>query len=247
MNPAEFANIARCEHDFWWYRGMREIFFRFLDPHLAGRPARALEAGCGTGYFSSLLQSERRWPIVSVDISPDGLNYARKLGVQRPVQADICSLPFAPATFDMVLSVDVLPHLPRGIESGAISEMARVLRHGGHLVIRAAALDILRSRHSAFAFERQRFTRDRLVALAQAAGLRVVRCTYINSLLLPVALFKFRVWEPLMRQPAESGIQPVAPWLDRLLYSALEFESRWVGAGRDFPAGQSLLLLGEKA
>src|SRR2546426_5085286 len=28
MNPAEFANIARAEQDFWWYRGMRQILFR---------------------------------------------------------------------------------------------------------------------------------------------------------------------------------------------------------------------------
>jgi SAM-dependent methyltransferase len=247
MNPAEFANIARCERDFWWYRGMRDIFFRFLDPYLQQRPPTlALEAGCGTGYFSHILQSERRWPVVPVDISWDGLSYARKMGVQRPVQSDICSLPFAPNSFDLVLSVDVLPHLPPGIEHQAVEEFTRVLAPGGRLVIRAAALDILRSRHSAFAFERQRFTRRRLVALAESAGLRVIRCTYINSLLMPVAFAKFRLWEPLMHQPAASGIQPVAPWLDRLLYSALALESRWVGAGHGFPAGQSLLLLGEK-
>ena len=55
MNPAEFANIANCERDFWWYRGMRKILFRMLDRHLAGRRiGRALEAGCGTGYLSWL-------------------------------------------------------------------------------------------------------------------------------------------------------------------------------------------------
>jgi SAM-dependent methyltransferase len=247
MNPAEFANIARCERDFWWYRGMRDIFFRFLEPYLDRGPiTRALEAGCGTGFFSHLLQTERRWPVVPLDISWDGLSYARQMGVERPVQSDICSLPFAPASFDLVLSIDVLPHLPPGVEIRAISEFARVLAPRGLLLIRAAALDILRSRHSAFAFERQRFTRRRLVRLAESAGVHVLRCTYINSLLMPVALAKFRLWEPLTRQPASSGIQPVSPWLDRLLYSALALESRWVGAGGNFPAGQSLLLLGEK-
>jgi len=247
MNPAEFANIARCERDFWWYRGMRDIFFRFLDPYLKRRPlTRALEAGCGTGYFSHLLQTERHWPVVPLDISWDGLSYGRRLGVQHAVQGDICSLPFAPSSFDLVLSVDVLPHLPRGVERQAAREFARVLSPGGLLLIRAAALDMLRSRHSAFAFERQRFTRRTLVEMAQSAGLRVLRCTYVNSLLLPVALAKFRLWEPLLRRPAASGIQPVSPWLDRLLYSALALESRWVGAGHAFPVGQSLLLLGEK-
>ena len=247
MNPAEFANIAGCEADFWWYRGMRDIFFRFLDPYLHGRPiARALEAGCGTGYFSRLLQTERGWPIVPVDISWDGLSRARRMGVQRPVQADICSLPFAPASFDLVVSVDVLPHLPPGAERLATAEFARVLAPGGLLVIRAASLDILRSRHSAFAFERQRFTRRGIVRMAESAGFRVLRCTYVNSLLLPVALAKFRLWEPLLRRPASSGLQPAPHWLDRMLYAALALESRWVGAGHGFAAGQSLLLLGEK-
>ena len=247
MNPAEFANIAGCEADFWWYRGMREIFFRFLDPCLQGRCiARALEAGCGTGYFSRLLQTERGWPMVPVDISWEGLSHARRMGVERPVQADICSLPFAPASFDLVVSVDVLPHLPPGVERLAAAEFARVLAPGGLLVLRAAALDVLRSRHSAFAFERQRFTRRRIVGMAESAGFRVLRCTYVNSLLLPVALAKFRLWEPLLRRPASSGLQPAPHWLDRMLYAALALESRWVGAGHGFAAGQSLLLLGEK-
>jgi len=247
MNPAEFANIARCEQDFWWYRGMREILFRFLDPHIEGRKfAHVLEAGCGTGYFSHLLQTGRQWPVVPTDISADGLAYARTMGVERAVQSNICSLPFASGAFDLVLSIDVLPHLPPGMDGQAAAEFARVLSPGGLALIRTSALDILRSRHSAFARERQRFTRRRLIGLAESAGLRVRRCTYINSLLLPVALFKFRAWEPLLRRPAASGIQPVAPWLDRLLYSALAVESRWIAAGRGFPAGQSLLLLGEK-
>jgi SAM-dependent methyltransferase len=247
MNPAEFANIAQCERDFWWYRGQRKILFRLLDRLLKGRSmVRALEAGCGTGYLSWLLQKERHWPVVPMDISPDGLRYARQMGVERAVQGDATSLPFASGAFDMLLSIDVLAHLPRGLEQAAAREMTRVLQPGGLLVVRTAALDVLRSRHSQFAHERQRFTRRRLVELFSAAGVRVVRCTYANSLLMPVALAKFRLWEPLLRAPASTGLEPVAPWLNQLLYLPLAMESAWIGAGGSFPAGQSLLLAGEK-
>ncbi len=247
MNPAEFANIARCERNFWWYRGVRAIMDRILNPYLEGRAiGRVLEAGCGTGYLSSLLQQERHWPVVPLDLSPEGLRYARAMGVEQAVQGDTCSLPFASGVFSLVLSMDVLPHLPPGSEHGAAKEMARVLAPGGLLAVRAAALDALRSRHSAFAFERQRFTRRRLAALAESSGLRVLRCTYTNTLLLPVALAKFRVWEPLLRKPPASGVEPVAPWLDRLLYSSLALEARYLAAGGSFPAGQSLVLIGEK-
>lgn len=247
MNPAEFVNIAHHERDFWWYRGMREILFRVLDPCLAGRTiSRALEAGCGTGFFSSLMQHQRGWPIVPLDLSPDGLRYAQTLGARRLVQGDISHLPFPAGAFDLVLSLDVLPHLPRGLEQHAVAEFARVLAPSGLLVVRTAALDILRSRHSQFAFERQRFTRAHLTRLFTASGIRVLRATYANSLLFPVALARFRVWEPLLRKPPASGIAPVPRWLDRLLYGALAAEAAWLGAGLNFPLGQSLILIGEK-
>jgi SAM-dependent methyltransferase len=247
MNPAEFANIARSEKDFWWYRGMREILFRILDPLLGGRPPRrALEAGCGTGYFSRILQDARQWPVVPVDLAAEGLRYAREMGVRSLARADISRLPFPAAAFDLVLSLDVLPHFERGEERRAIAEFARVLAPGGLLVIRAAALDALRSRHSQFAAERQRFTLPALAEALERAGLRVRRATYANALLLPVALARFRIWEPLLRRPPASGVAPVAPWLDAILYRALAAEAAWIGAGRDFPAGQSAIIVGEK-
>jgi len=248
MNPAEFANIRQSEEHFWWYRGMRAALFRMLEPALAGRTiSRALEAGCGTGYLSHLLQRERGWPIVPLDFSRDGLYYARQLGVADPVQGDIRCLPFENGAFDLVLSLDVIAHLPRGEEPLAAREFARVTRPGGLVVVRTSALDCLRSRHGEFAHERQRFTRRRLAGSMEAAGIRVLRCTYSNSLLLPVALFKFRVWEPLLRKPAASGVQPVAPWLDSLLHVPMALETAWLGAGLNLPVGQSLTLIGEKS
>jgi SAM-dependent methyltransferase len=247
MNPAEFANIASCERDFWWYRGMHKILFRLLDRHVDGRRiARALEAGCGTGYVSWMLQTQRHYPMIPMDLSADGLRFARRMGVERPVQGDATAIPFAAGVFDLVLSIDVLAHLDRGREADAAREMARVLAPGGLLVLRTSALDILRSRHSEFAYERQRFTRRRLRATIEGAGFRVLRCTYANSLLMPVALAKFRIWEPLQRGPAGTGLEHVAKWLDRLLYAPLALEAACIGAGLNFPAGQSLLLVGER-
>jgi SAM-dependent methyltransferase len=247
MNPAEFANIASSEKNFWWYRGMRSILFRMTDPYLKSRKvARALEAGCGTGYFARLMQMERRLPLVALDLGWEGLRHARIMGVENPVQGDMTNLPFGDAVFDLLISLDAMVHLPRGEEPRAVRELARVLKPGGLMVIRAAAFDWLRSRHSEFVFERQRYTRRQLTGLMTGAGVQTLRCTYANSLLLPVAAAKFRLWEPLTRARHASGVEQVPPWLDRLLYTPLAVEAACIGAGLNFPLGQSLIYIGEK-
>ncbi len=247
MNPAEFDNIARAERDFWWYRGMREILYRMLTRAAQKLPgASVLEAGCGTGYMSKLLTERYGWRMTPLDLGREGLEYARGYGLGRLVQGDISALPFKDAAFDGVVSLDVVVHLPRGSEGAALQEFARVVKPGGLLALRVSALDALHSRHSEFAHERQRFTRTRVKRAVEAAGFGVERVTYVNSLLLPVSLFKFRVWEPLTRAPAASGVASVPGWLDRLLYLALRTEAGWVGGGGGFPVGQSLVLIGRR-
>lgn len=247
MNPAEFANIAAAEQSFWWYRGMQRIMLRLFDSMARRRKfTRVLEAGCGTGYLSKLLAERYGWNMFPVDLGWEGLSYARGMDVAQLAQADIAALPFASGSFDLLLSMDVVVHFPRGDEDRPFAEFARVLEPGGTAVIRVSALDILRSRHSEFAHERQRFTRNRLVQLAERHRLRVTRCTYANALLMPVALAKFRLWEPLTNQPPASGVQSVSPSLNSLLYAPLAAEAALLGAGFNFPLGQSLILFAEK-
>lgn len=248
MNPAEFANIARAEQDFWWYRGMRQIVFRMLDPLVRERQfKRVLEAGCGTGHFAQVLTGRYGFPVFPVDLGWEGLAYGKTRGVERLAQADISALPFRDGAFDLAVSMDVIVHFPPGEEDKPVQELARALTPGGVLALRVSALDALRSRHSQFAHERQRFTRARLRSLAERHGLEILRCTYANSLLAPIAFVKFRICEPLFRSQPQSGVQPVNAWLNRALYKPLDWESRWIGSGRDLPIGQSLILLARKS
>jgi SAM-dependent methyltransferase len=248
MNSAEFANISEAERDFWWYRGMREILFAMLDPLARNRKVRSvLEAGCGTGCNAVELQHRYGWRAYPVDLQMEGLEYAGALGLTRMTQGDVAALPFQEGAFDAVVCLDVIVHFPRGEESRALAELVRVLAPGGLLILRVSALDVLRSRHSEFTFERQRFTSSRLISGVVEHGVRVLRCTYANTLLLPVAFAKFRIWEPLMNTVPNSGVRLLTGLLNRLLTLLLSAESRWLKSGRNILLGQSLILIGEKA
>jgi ubiquinone/menaquinone biosynthesis C-methylase UbiE len=158
MNPAEFANIARCEKEFWWYRGMEQILYCILDPIVKHREAssarqaetRAVETGCGTGYMASRLENHYGWRVFATDLQHEGLLYGQGQVCRRFVQADLGSLPFPDSGFDAAISLDVMVYVPRGEEAGAIKELVRVLAPGGLLVLRTAALEILRSHHAEF-------------------------------------------------------------------------------------------------
>jgi SAM-dependent methyltransferase len=247
MNPAEFDNIVRTEKTFWWFQGMQRILFGLLEQEWGGNfPHRVLEAGCGTGHFAMQFAEHFGSRVDVADLAIEGLRHARQRGAGAMAQSDVRALPFASAAYGCVISLDVLVHLERGQEEVAFAELSRVLEPHGLLVLRVSALDILRSRHSAFTHERQRFTRSRLLDLARRNGLDVVRCTYLNSLLMPVALAKFRLWEPFQTGKPDSGLQPVPAWLNAILGSALRLEAEWLRYGGSFPAGQSLLLLARK-
>ena len=247
MNPAEFDNIARVEDSFWWFDGMHRIVLGLMTQVCSGdRLNRVLEVGCGTGGFAVLLQRHFDASLDLCDLATEGLSYARRRNFSRVVQGDARYLPYPDAAYDCVLSLDVLVHFPPGEESGAIEEFVRVLKPGGLLVLRVSALDILRSRHSVFTLERQRFTKSRLLATVRDCGLEPVRCTYVNTLLLPLALFKFRIWEPLLRRPPASGLTSPPAWLDKVLRATLYAEFYLLASGWSFPVGQSLLLFARK-
>jgi SAM-dependent methyltransferase len=79
--------------------------------------------------------------VIGVDLQPSILRRARQeieraglTGSIRVQEGDACRLSFPDASFDAVISNSVIHHLRRRRE--ALSEMARVLRPGGLLLVR---------------------------------------------------------------------------------------------------------------
>ena len=106
-----------------------------FDQFLAGKNLkglRLLDAGCGTGYFSRRAVSTGA-AVTSVDIGVNLLKEARKKGVPQTVASDITRLGFANETFDVVVSSECIEHTPS--PETAVSELVRVLRPGGTLVV----------------------------------------------------------------------------------------------------------------
>jgi SAM-dependent methyltransferase len=103
----------------------------------AGRPRRILEVGCGWGELAEWVGRETGAEVVAVDLSPRMVELARQRGVDARA-GDVQNLAFADGEFDVAIAAWMLYHVP-DLDRG-ISELARVLRPGGRLVVSTNSL-----------------------------------------------------------------------------------------------------------
>lgn len=98
--------------------------------HRFGDGRDVLEVGCGTGLLLAQIAAFAR-SARGVDLSPGMLERARARGL-NVVEGSATDLPFADESFDIACSFKVLAHV-RDVRR-ALSEMARVVRPGGHVI-----------------------------------------------------------------------------------------------------------------
>jgi demethylmenaquinone methyltransferase/2-methoxy-6-polyprenyl-1,4-benzoquinol methylase len=113
--------------DFLWRRRAAKIVEGW-------QPKRVLDLAAGSGDLALAIQ--RRLPqaaITVADFSPEMLEIARRKGVRETVLADALKLPFETTSFDCVTVAFGLRNMADW--DAALSEMARVLRPLGHLLI----------------------------------------------------------------------------------------------------------------
>jgi SAM-dependent methyltransferase len=200
---AERLDAAYEEPGPWgeWLRDRLATVLRVL----GDGPGDVLDAGMGPGRLVAELE-RRGWTAWGIDASPRMVDVARARAPQaaeRLAVARIEQLPFADASFDVVVSLGVLQYTEE--QGAAIRELARVLRPGGRAVLsvgNSRSPCCLWREHVVFAIARvlkrrvpfgsppplQRSSspgRSRLRAMIADAGLEVRRIEYAGVALLP--------------------------------------------------------------
>jgi SAM-dependent methyltransferase len=169
----DFDAIAALDPEPWADRNA--AYHGRLLREIGGRAGRALDVGCGLGDFTALL-AERAALVDAIDLSPRMIDEARsRHAALRNVSwqvADVLVTPPPPDTYDVVVTLATLHHLPLEV---VVPRLAAAVRPGGALLILDllaidGALDLPRA-GSAWLYDRF----ERLVRTGRVRPSRAVR------------------------------------------------------------------------
>lgn len=103
------------------------------------RPSKGmkiLDVGCGTGAHLELYQ-RYKCNLYGIDLSQSMLKVARaRLGDSVQLElGDATCMPYADSNFDLIICMLSLHEMAQQTRAGVLSEMKRVLKDGGHIVL----------------------------------------------------------------------------------------------------------------
>lgn len=238
MSPEAYLEMAETEHEHWWFRGRRDVLGSVLRALELAPRTRVLEVGSGTGGNLDMLARFGSVSGLEMDENAVAMSVERTSG-RFDVRRGRCpdDIPFHEGAFDLICFLDCLEHIADDV--GTLERMHALLAPGGSIVVTVPAYQWLWSAHDAFLHHHRRYDRASLARCAHAAGYRIERTTYFNTLLFPLAV-AVRVGDRLLRRGRSSGDAVPAEPLNTLLYRIFKCESSWL-ARHALPFGVSLL------
>ena len=146
-----------------WRRGLVERY-RFCQRFI--RNKRALDIPCGVGWGTSMLCGASR--LVGVDRSEEAIDYARQY-YSRQAEFRVGGmeqLDFDAGSFDLVMCLEGIEHVPVEVAVRFVAEASRVLVRGGRIIVTSPVPNANRAPNPYHCHE---YRRDELLELMDAA------------------------------------------------------------------------------
>jgi ubiquinone/menaquinone biosynthesis C-methylase UbiE len=122
---ANFGDMSVEEYvDFFLSTGQLERFDQIVDM-IPQDVESVLDVGAGFGHLLETAWRKRGIKGVGIEITDSKIEYARRHGIDMR-KGEASALPFPDKNFDLVVSCEVIEHLPYGSYEKALSEFERV-------------------------------------------------------------------------------------------------------------------------
>ncbi len=133
-DPAAFKAVF--EEQKWFFS--HEIL-----PHFSkDKTIKILDIGCGNGSLLAAAKEKGYTNVTGIDISPEQVEIANKLGVAEVRQGNLNDLiNVGTETFDLVSGMDIIEHFSKDELTDLVINLKKILNPGGMLIFRTPNMD----------------------------------------------------------------------------------------------------------
>ncbi len=243
MIKSEYQKMFAEEQSHWFFKTKRMFIESFLNNVPLAPNAKIFEPGCGTGANRIFL--EKYGAVTSLDFSQDALEFCQKRALKKLIRGDLNELGIKDETFDFAVLLDVLYHQWVKNDISALSDISRILRPKGKLLITDSAFPFLLSSHDKAVMTRERYTISSITEKLEQAGFKVLRASYMFATTFPV-LTLVRLFQKIASpKETSSNVFKVPEMINQFILKVMSFEARILSRSR-LPFGSSIIVLAEK-
>lgn len=235
-----YEDLYKQEETHWWHIAKRELCVRLIEKFLNKKKVRILDIGCGAGknveIFSQFGKS------FGIDSSPEAIKYCKKRGLKLVHLASSEQTNFSQNSFDLVTLLDVLEHTD---ERKTLTEIHRILKPRGYLLITVPAFQWLWSRWDEVLHHKRRYTSQDLKEKLENHGFKIKRISYVYSfLVIPVILIR-TLKSHINKKEYSSDFEITSPLLNSWLLKLSRVERQLMFLF-PIPFGTSVVCLAQK-
>jgi len=242
MEAGVYEVEAKLEETHWWFSGRRKLFGQIIRRLPLERGAPVLDVGTSTGTNLRLLRDLGFHSVVGLDASEDAIAFCAAKGLGRVRLGDVTRMPFENAEFSLVLATDIIEHVDDDL--AALSEIYRVLRPGGSVLITVPAFMSLWGLQDDVSRHKRRYRKSQLLERIRSCGFVPIDAFYFNYLLFS-PIWTARQLMKWVKPSIRSENELNSPLINTILTSLFAMDVTTAGWLRP-PFGVSALVLAEK-
>lgn len=231
----KLLTILKDSENSWWYKGRTYSLKSLLATSDQGNFFPVLDFGAGFGAMFSYLRAFGE--VDGYEIDAEAAKHALSRGYKE-VFTTVAALIKNNKRYSLIGAFDVVEHIEKDYE--ALLLMHALLVSDGVLLVSVPAYNFLWSEHDDQNHHFRRYTKKELIQLFQKTGFEIVRVSYWNTLLFPVAV----IARLIFRKGGGEALTPTT-FINALLTSIVFAESKILRLF-SFPFGTGLVAVCKK-